>query len=142
MQQQKDEHFVGKVAQKAIVEKEDKVLLMRDTREVAKKWELPGGRLNFGEKPEVGLARELKEEMGVDFVVHEVVYLEQFFQISDSKDALMIAYRCSLKNPAEEFVVDEREVCGFGWFTHDEIKEMTLFPEYSNAVEHYFSVAK
>ncbi len=29
-------------------------------------WELPGGGLNWGEKPQEGLAREIKEEMNID----------------------------------------------------------------------------
>ena len=31
-------------------------------------WDLPGGGLDYGEKPEEGLRRELREEMGLDIV--------------------------------------------------------------------------
>ncbi|HAM96503.1 MAG: NUDIX hydrolase [candidate division WS6 bacterium GW2011_WS6_36_26] len=35
-------------------------------------WELPGGGLDFGEKPEDGLRRELREEMGL-----EITYMDK-----------------------------------------------------------------
>jgi len=132
-------HFNGKVAQKAIVLKEGKVLLMRDPRETKEIWELPGGRLNEDELPPLGLARELKEELGVEFAVHEVVYIEQFFQHSDQKNALMIAYFCTMVNDKVEFQLQESEVCEIGWFTPEEAMELDLFPEYRRSLEVYFA---
>ena len=91
MDESSEKHFNGKVAQKAVIMKEGKVLLIRDPREANEIWELPSGRMNEGELPAEGLARELKEELGADFQIGQVVHLEQFFQHSDQKNALMIA---------------------------------------------------
>ena len=45
----KEVHFCGKVAQKAVIEVDGKILVLRDPREKQEIWEIPGGRLNEGE---------------------------------------------------------------------------------------------
>ncbi|UCF10974.1 MAG: NUDIX hydrolase, partial [Candidatus Bipolaricaulota bacterium] len=42
------------------------LLLVKGSRGyTAGRWSLPGGFLRFGERPEEGMARELREELGV-----------------------------------------------------------------------------
>ena len=134
----KEEHFLGKVAQKAIIVREEKILLTRDPR-TPEYWELPGGRLNVDESPETGLARELKEELGVNVDINEVIYLKQFLQGTEGANrALAIVYKATI-SPNAELAVDPREICEVGWFTKQEIASLKLFPEYQEALEKFFS---
>lgn len=52
----------------ALVDDEGKVLLQQRApgRQMAGLWEFPGGKIEEGELPEDALARELKEELGID----------------------------------------------------------------------------
>lgn len=132
-------HFEGKIAQKVIVLDGDKVLLMQDPREATEMWELPGGRLNVDEDPREGLARELREELGVEFDIHEVIHVEQFVQGSEGKRAFVIVYRGTLRDPKRSFVLESEEVSEIKWVTQAELTHVPLFPEYKHALEKFFN---
>lgn len=133
-------HFAGKVAQKAVIENGGKVLVMRDPRVADKAlWELPGGRLNEDEIPEEGLAREIKEELGIDVLVGKVVYLTQFFQYSENRNALMIAYLAVLTDENAELVLDADEVAEIKWVSKDDYQTLTYFKEYKDTLDRYFA---
>jgi 8-oxo-dGTP diphosphatase len=57
----------------AVVERDGKILVARRRPELVAGglWEFPGGKLEDGESPERGLARELEEELGVAAKVGE-----------------------------------------------------------------------
>ena len=57
----------------AILIHKDKILIARrkDNDPLAGKWEFPGGKIEQYETPEQCLAREMKEEFGIDVLVGE-----------------------------------------------------------------------
>lgn len=134
---QNEIHFIGKVAQKAVIERDGRVLVIRDPRVEGIIWELPGGRLNEGEDPKAGLAREIKEELGVDCVVNQVVYMTQFLQGNEGKNGLMIAYKATIPVDAN-FILSIEEICDFRWIDSVEADTLIFYPEYKETLNIYF----
>lgn len=56
-------------------------------------WELPGGLLNIGEIPAVGLRRECKEELGIEIDVQEVIHLEQIVRDDGESRMFVTVFR-------------------------------------------------
>ena len=139
MKNEQEVHFEGKIAQKVIVVKEGRVLLVQDPRGGKDIWELPGGRMNIDEKPQVAVKRELFEELGVDIEVIKVVHMEQFIQGNENARAFVIVYEATLLNSEKDFEVDDTEVSQVRWFTKEEVQEVQLYPEYKRALDIYFA---
>lgn len=134
----KEEHFLGKVAQKAIIHCEGKVLLTRDPR-TPDTWELPGGRLNIDELPPEGLKRELFEELGVECDIENVLYVKQFLQGNErDQRSLVLVYTANMGKDSK-IRPDSKEVIEYGWFSKEEILNLKLFPEYTEALEMFFN---
>lgn len=73
---------------RAIIMRGEKILAVRNKRDdgtARAYWATPGGGLDPGETLEAGLKREIMEELGVEAVVKQLLFIQQF--PSGRKDA-------------------------------------------------------
>jgi 8-oxo-dGTP diphosphatase len=85
---------IQRITVKAILCKNNKILLVRDQKG---KWELPGGRIEFGENIDETLKRELAEELGLkDFKIGDIVDIWSFLLHDHGMDHqfIVLIYEC------------------------------------------------
>jgi 8-oxo-dGTP diphosphatase len=87
-------------------------------------WEFPGGKLEPNESPEECLARELKEELGVEIRVENIQ--EVVYHRYPEKNVLLLFYACELVygeprplDVAEMAWVNRRELAELDWVPAD-----------------------
>jgi ADP-ribose pyrophosphatase YjhB (NUDIX family) len=119
----------------AVVLREDHVLL---TRQLGNNfWFLPGGRVELGESASEALAREVREELGVEGEIERLLWInENFFQLRRvSYHEIGLYFLVSL--PAEahrdlsaKFYCEESDGSRFelAWFRRDRLEDVVLVP--------------
>lgn len=132
-----DTHFRGKVAQKVLLYKDNKVLITRDSRD--KEFELPGGRLDNDEEPKEGILREIREELGIESKLEQIFDIKTMFHGRDKETMIFIYYTASLVEENPTFKTDPLEVEEMKWVDKDSLLEYDMFPQYKEVLIDYFN---
>jgi 8-oxo-dGTP pyrophosphatase MutT (NUDIX family) len=78
------------VSIKGVVLLDGQVALLKNGRD---EWELPGGKLEVGERPEDCLRREIAEELGLEILVGPLLDT-WLYHIYDGLDVFVVTYGC------------------------------------------------
>lgn len=101
----------------ALIERAGRILVSKrpEGKALAGQWELPGGKREPGEDPEHALARELREELGVEgrgFSIARVLFHSYPGPSGGPRDVLILVYRCAIEG--EPQALDVAELCWAG----------------------------
>ncbi len=101
----------------AVALRDGRVMICRRRPEVHNglKWEFPGGKLEAGESPEAALARELKEELGVEARVGRVA--DAVYHRYEDRDVLVLFYLCQIDGEPQSIDCDAT-----AWVLPEELK--------------------
>jgi len=111
------------VTVKALIEKDEKFLFLKDHKGV---WELPGGRINFGESPEKALRRELCEELGYKQV--QIGSIVDSWTFNVSKDGgdyqfIVLVFKCLVK---DNEIKKSDEYVEYQWISGDQVADFEM----------------
>ena len=124
------EHNGGAVL--AAVTPKGKLVMVRQYRKPAGRvmLEVPAGKIDPGEKPEVTAARELKEETG--YTAGKVEYLMDFYPSVGYSEEVLYLYLCTELTPGETNF-DENEAIDIEEYEIDELCGMVMRGEIHDA---------
>ncbi|MGG4127431.1 NUDIX domain-containing protein [Paenibacillus illinoisensis] len=101
-------------------------------------WDLPGGRLEFGEQPETALHREIEEETGLKDVQVTIRTAESnvvhwgYQGMPEELYHIGILYDVQLKSEKQASEIrkgpDGEDSLGAAWFTMEQIQQLSLTP--------------
>jgi 8-oxo-dGTP pyrophosphatase MutT (NUDIX family) len=117
-----EKHYVGVVAQKAIIENDKgQVLLVQYPAgdPAAGLWDFPGGRLNEGESSIEGIKREVLEEIGVEINIDGI--MATGINKGPVFTSFFVIYKASLVDPKQSFVKEDGEIEAIEWKDKKEV---------------------
>lgn len=115
---------------KAIVEVNNKILLLKNERN---EWELPGGKIEENETTEVCVIREIKEELGIEVMINNIVDV-WLYTISGKAKVLIVTYLCKKMTLELERIKVSNEHQEFGLFDFNEIEELNMPQGYKYSI--------
>jgi mutator protein MutT len=105
-----------------------KVVLLENERS---EWELPGGRLESGESPEICLAREVGEELGIAVEVGQLLDC-WVYEVLPQREVVIVTYGVCRRGADVLRVSEEHRRIGL--FSLDEIDQIALPRGYHRAI--------
>lgn len=111
-----------RLAVKAFIVKKNKLFIMKRALDDVQKpniWEIPGGRLDLGEDPILGLMREVREETGM-YVRPLCPMSIRHFSRDDGQLITMLVFFC---RPMNGFLKISEEHSNFNWVDLEQSKE-------------------
>ncbi len=125
MQDDESQHFIGKVAQKVILEHGDEILVCRAPGDLL--WEFPGGRLHHGETPQKSLNREIYEELGIRIDAFAPFHVLLSHHVKSNTHRILIVYRAHVDGTV--FVLNQEELEEARWIPREELRALSLYDD-------------
>ena len=120
-----------------IFNKEGKMLLVKSYKWFDK-FTIPGGHVELGETLKKALMREVKEEVGLNVEVGEIINIDEAIfssEFAKRKHFIFVDFICKCKN--DKIVLDENEIQSYVWIDPKEALKLDLESFIRKSLEKY-----
>jgi len=117
----------------AIIEHEGKILACQRARggRFELMWEFPGGKVEPGEAPAHALARELREELGVNATIGREVFRSKY-SYAEMREPIELIFFAASAPPGE---IENKEFEQIAWRTPESLTELDFLAADSELIE-------
>lgn len=133
-----------KICVSAVIHKEGKILILKRSQKetfLPGYHDFPGGKINFGETPEEGLKREVKEEVNLDVEAQRPISLFSYVSMNDARHTVDIQYLTKVVGSLDGLRLSEaHEDCY--WITESEADNYLMSQEMRNVLKKAFEAIK
>jgi 8-oxo-dGTP diphosphatase len=124
-------------AAKAVIVKNNKILAIETEADQDKRWDLPGGKIEYGETPKEALKREVDEEVSLNVEIESVIGTYSF-QWKDLQ-IVPIVFKCKLLGKEEIHLGEnpngEESVINYRWMELSNFKSSIFFDRLGDIIE-------
>lgn len=100
-------------------------------------WELPGGKIEFGERIEEAIEREFKEETDLNVEAMKPVYIFSYLSDNGNRQTFAITYLLRLKDENANIVLSDAHT-DYKWISGREIGDFNITEETKRAIRRGF----
>ena len=118
-----------------------KVLLLKrgETGFLANHWEMPGGKVEFGEDPVCSVLREVKEEAGIDCEVVCPYYTWHAVNEYKGAETHFVEIDFILNMKPNQTITPAHGMSEFAWVAKGDLKKYKVSPEMKKAIQRGFA---
>ncbi|MBU1076806.1 MAG: NUDIX hydrolase [Spirochaetes bacterium] len=115
----------------------NKILLITHKKKGKEYWVLPGGRVEFKEKAEAALIREIQEELNLKVKIKEFLFFNESLPPSYPVHTLNLFFLVKPLNTG--IVLEKNSIIGkYDYFSRNQIKKLLLYPKINNIIFNSF----
>lgn len=131
-------------AQKALITNGKQLLLVKksaDDPHHPNEWEIPGGRIEFGESLEAHIKREIMEEVGLDIVIGKPFGMWTWIMKkgNDNIQVIAVASICTVSdgNVTNKNQVSDDFLSQIEWVDYDKVLNLPIIPDVFPVIKRY-----
>lgn len=94
-------------------------------------WEIPGGKVNFGETLQRAIRREMKEEYGIDLALKHQLPAQNHILSKEGQHWVPSCFICKVKGNKEPKLLEPDKCDAIGWFSLKKLpKPLSVITKY------------